>query len=160
METEDKNRDRFIAPRSGRTFAGLILVLVGGVLLSRQFGIDIPEWAITWEMFLIALGLFIGARRSFRLGPWIIIILMGSAFLLRDFYPGIFIWHYIWPVAIILFGLWMIMKPRRRKRDWGSWRTEADSSDNIIEANSVFGGAKKKIFSNDFKGGEINTAFR
>ncbi len=161
METDNRNlgRERFRSTRSGRSFAGLILVLVGGILLSRQLGINIPEWAITWEMFLIALGVFLGARRSFQPGGWIVLILLGSALLLRDFYPEIIIWHYIWPVAIILFGLWMIFKPRKMKRDWDGWRTGQDSSDNIVDSNSVFGGTKKKILSKDFKGGEINTVF-
>ncbi len=161
METDnrDSRRERFRSTKSGRPFAGLILVLVGGVLLSRQLGIDIPEWAITWEMLLIALGIFLGARRSFQPSGWIVLILVGSAFLLSDFYPEIVIWNYIWPVVIIVFGLLMIIKPRKRKRDWDGWRTEADSSDNTIDVNSVFGGTKKKIVSKDFKGGVVNTVF-
>ncbi len=150
---------KFRASRSGRSFAGIILVLVGGVLLSRQLGLDVPEWAITWEMLLIALGVYVGARRSFRPGGWIVLILVGSAFLLNDFYPEIAIRHYIWPIAIILFGLVMIMKPRRTKRNWDGWQSEPDSSDNRVEANSVFGGTKRKVLSKDFKGGEINTVF-
>jgi predicted membrane protein len=167
METDSRNsgREKFRASRSGRSFAGLVLVIVGGVLLSRQLGFDVPEWAITWEMLLIALGVYFGARRSFHPGGWVIMILVGTVFLLREFYPEILIWHYIWPVAIILVGLWMILKPRRTRRywdgwkNWEDWKTEADSSDNVLEVNSVFGGTKRKILSKDFKGGEINTVF-
>jgi predicted membrane protein len=161
METESRNsgRERFRASRSGRSFAGLVLVIVGGVLLSRQLGVDVPEWAITWEMLIIALGVYFGARRSFQPGGWVFMILVGTIFLLKDFYPEILIWHYIWPVVIILAGLWMILKPKRTKRDWDGWRAEPDSSDNSIEVNSVFGGTKRKILSKDFKGGEINTVF-
>lgn len=163
METDSKNsgREKFRS-RSGRGLAGLVLVIVGGVLLSRQLGLDVPEWAITWEMLLITLGVYFGARRSFQPGGWVVMILVGTVFLLRDFYPEVLIWHYIWPVAIILVGLWMILKPKRTKRnwdDWEHWRTEPDSSDNAIEVNSVFGGTKRKILSKDFKGGEINTVF-
>jgi len=161
METESRKsgRERFRASRSGRSFAGLVLVIIGGVLLSRQLGLDVPEWAITWEMFLIALGVYFGARRSFQPGGWVVLILIGTVFLLRDFYPEILIWHYIWPVAIILAGLWMILKPRKTKRNWDQWRAEPDSADNMVEVNSVFGGTKRKVLSKDFKGGEINTVF-
>src|SRR5579859_5469858 len=130
METENtKGRERFKSTRSGRSLAGLVLVIVGGVLLSRQFGVDIPAWVISWEMLLITLGIYFGARRSFHPGGWLALILVGTAFLLMDFYPEILIWHYIWPVFIILAGLWMILKPKRRKRDWDNWRSEPDSSD-------------------------------
>jgi len=161
METDSRysGRERFRASRSGRSFAGLVLVLVGGVLLSRQFGIDVPEWAITWEMLLIAIGVYFGARRSFQPGGWVVMILVGTVFLLRDFYPEVLIWHYMWPVAIILVGLWMILKPRRVRRNWDGWQAAPDSSDNTVEVNSVFGGTKRKILSKDFKGGEINTVF-
>src|SRR6267154_1837233 len=164
METDSRNsgREKFRASRSGRSFAGLVLVLVGGVLLSRQLGLDVPEWAITWEMLLIALGVYFGARRSFQPGGWVAMILVGTVFLLRDFYPEILLWHYVWPVVIIMAGLWMIVKPKRQKRNWDNWdkwNTEPDSSDNRVEANSVFGGTKRKVLSKDFKGGEINTVF-
>jgi len=161
METDSRNsgRERFIAPRSGRAFAGLVLVFIGGVLLSRQLGLDVPEWAITWEMFLIALGVYFGARRSFQPGGWVFMILVGTVFLLRDFYPEILIWNYVWPAAIIMVGLWMILRPRKMRRNWDGWKVEPDSSDNIIEINSVFGGTKRKVLSKDFKGGEINTVF-
>jgi len=161
METDSRNsgRERFIAPRSGRAFAGLVLVFIGGVLLSRQLGLDVPEWAITWEMLLIAMGVYFGARRSFQPGGWIFMVLVGTVFLLRDFYPEILIWNYVWPAAIILVGLWMILKPRKMRRKWDGWKTEPDTSDNIIEVNSVFGGMRKKVLSKDFKGGEINSVF-
>lgn len=158
MNTEDKNKDRFMEPRSGRAFAGLVLVIIGGVLLGRQMGVDIPEWVLTWEMLLIGLGVFFGARRMFRPGGWIIMILVGTAFMLND-YSDLGIRNLIWPAAIILFGLWMILKPRRRRHEWSGWTSESDSSDNAIEVNSVFGGTKKKVVSKDFKGGEINTVF-
>ena len=161
METENRKlrRERFMATRSGRSLAGLVLVIVGGVLLSRQLGVDIPEWAITWQMLLITLGVYFGARRSFYPGGWVVLVLVGTVFLLKDFYPEVLIWNYIWPVAFILAGIWMILKPRRKKFDWEAWVAQPDSPDNTIEANSVFGGTKKKVLSKDFKGGEINSVF-
>ena len=65
----------------------------------------------------------------------------------------------MWPIIIILAGFWMIMKPKKMKRGWEGWVDEVDSSDNMVEINSVFGGSKRKILSKDFKGGEINTVF-
>jgi predicted membrane protein len=161
METSNSSNERFVSPRSGRSFAGLILVVIGGVLLGRQVGFDIPEWVLTWEVLLIALGLFFGARRGFRQGSWVILILVGGAFLINDVFPEFNLQEFVWPIAIILFGIWMIMRPSRKpKFDWKEYVVEeVMDGENKIEANSVFGGSKKKIVSKDFKGGEINSVF-
>ncbi|MBI1768143.1 MAG: hypothetical protein HY015_03190 [Bacteroidetes bacterium] len=156
METRDKISERFSSSRSGKSFAGLILVVIGGVLLSRELGVDIPAWVLTWETLLIALGVFFGARRMFRPGGWMVMIFVGAAFLIDDYYHELSFHQYIWPLAIILFGLWMILKPRRN-REWKF--DESHTDENTIDINTVFGGTKKKIVSKEFKGGEINTVF-
>ena len=156
METKDKSSEKFMERGSGKIFVGLILVGIGAVLLGREMGLDIPGWLLTWEFFIIALGVFFGARRGFRPGGWMIMIGVGVAFLLND-HSEFGFHNYIWPVAIIMFGLWMILRPKRSRREWGF--TESVSGDNYIDANSVFGGTKKKITSKDFKGGDINSVF-
>ncbi|HTH54466.1 MAG TPA: DUF5668 domain-containing protein [Cyclobacteriaceae bacterium] len=158
MTSEDRNNERFIAPRSGRVFAGLIMVAVGAALLARQMGALIPEWLFTWEALIIAIGLFVGARRNFQPGPWMILILIGSVFIIDDFYPDLSFRHYIWPMVIIFIGLFMILKPRRHKREW-KFESTSTESENTMEINTVFSGTKKKIVSKDFKGGEVNTVF-
>ncbi len=156
METKDKSSERFMERGSGKALAGIILVTIGAALLGREMGLDIPHWVLTWEMLLIGIGLFVGARRMFRPGGWLVMVLVGSVFMLSDF-TDVEVGHYIWPSAIILFGLWMILRPKRSRREWGY--TESVSGDNYIDANSVFGGSKKKITAKDFKGGAINSVF-
>jgi len=156
METIDKNSERFKERGSGKALAGLVIIVIGSVLLGREMGLDIPHWVLTWQMLLIGLGVFFGARRNFRPGGWLAMVLVGTAFMLSD-YADISISHYIWPVALILLGVWIIMKPKRPHRNWSF--TETVSGDNYIDTNSVFGGSKKKVMSKDFKGGEINCVF-
>ncbi|MBS1682002.1 MAG: cell wall-active antibiotics response protein [Bacteroidetes bacterium] len=159
MNREERHPERFRSSRSGRFFGGTILIVVGGILLARQMGVAIPEWALTWQMLLIAIGVFVGARRSFQPGGWMVLIVVGGAFLLNDFYPKLSFSQYIWPLAIILFGVIMIFKPGRRKRYWDGFQNESSSSENNIDINSVFGGTKKRVVSKDFKGGEVNAVF-
>jgi predicted membrane protein len=158
MNSEDRNKERFTAPKSGRVFAGLIMVAVGAALLARQMGALIPEWLFTWEALIIAIGLFTGGRRNFQPGPWMILILIGSVFIIDDFYPDLSFRHYIWPMAIIFIGLFIILKPRRHRREW-KFESSTIDSENTIDINTVFGGTKKKVMSKDFKGGEVNTVF-
>ena len=73
----------------GRAIAGLIVVVVGTLLLAREVGADIPYWIFSWHMLLIAFGLYLGARHSFRNPVWMIPVAIGSAFLLEDLVPEI-----------------------------------------------------------------------
>jgi predicted membrane protein len=157
MRSEERNKERFMATKSGRAFAGLILIVIGAALLARELGALIPEWIFTWQILVIALGFFFGARRNFQPGGWMIMILVGSIFIIDDFYPDLTFKNYVWPIVIIFFGLWMIMKPRRNRGEWGMSESAVD--ENAIEINAVFGGTKKKIMSKEFKGGEINSVF-
>lgn len=102
-------------PRNGKVFAGLILLAVGGILLLQQLSWFLfPDWLISWPMFLIVLGAYIGARHNFRRGGPIIIIFIGLIFLLDRIIPGIDLSRIIWPVLIIALGLWMITGRRRQ----------------------------------------------
>jgi predicted membrane protein len=149
---------RRLEHRSGRVFGGSVLVIIGAVLLARQYGIELPEWLFSWGTLLVALGLFIGAKHSFRGFGWFIPIIIGGVILIENFVPELSIRHYIWPLLIICFGLFMIFRPRHHhRRDWG-WEPGVSSEDSI-DATSIFGSTKKSIISKDFKGGDITTVF-
>src|SRR5665648_502255 len=59
-----------------RTFVGIIFVLVGSVLIARNYGwldYDFSRYLISWQMLLIVIGLFQLARRAYT--PAIVLIL-------------------------------------------------------------------------------------
>lgn len=99
----------------GHIWAGLFLLVIGGVLLARAMGVFFPEWLFTWPVILIALGLFSGLKHSFRGPAWFILIVVGSAFLIDEAYPGISVRAYILPFVVILFGLLFILRPWRHR---------------------------------------------
>jgi len=155
---ESQEPKRGLENRSGRIFGGSVLVIIGAFLLARQFGIELPEWLFSWGTLLIAFGLFIGAKHSFRGIGWLIPIIIGGVILIENFIPDLSIKHYIWPLLIICLGLFMIFRPRHHhRRDWG-WEPGVSSEDSI-DATSIFGSTKKSIISKDFKGGDITTVF-
>lgn len=158
---------------NGRLWGGLVVVIVGGVLLAREVGADIPRWVISPPMFIIAIGLFIGARSNFRNWIWLIPVGVGSALLIDRIFWEVNIKPYIWPALIIVIGLFMIFRPRRKKNDDWDWRanlemkkanyesgnTAAPGDENVIDTVSVFGSTKKNILSKDFRGGEVVNFF-
>jgi Cell wall-active antibiotics response 4TMS YvqF len=107
---------------SGGLWAGLFLLLVGGVLLLDQLGFPLPDQLFNWHVLLIAIGLFIGLRHNFRGGAWLILIAIGGVYMIQDYYPNIELHRFIWPGVLILAGLMFILRPRRHFRD--QWHQE------------------------------------
>jgi len=173
METEDKfnsNTKQSIekeppAPRNGRVLGGLIVIAIGIVLLARQAGADIPYWVFKWEMLLIVIGFYVGARHNFRNWGWLVPVFIGSAFLLDDMIPDINIGHLVWPIIIIGVGVSMILRSRTRNRDdlFKRWERQASQTtstgEGFFESVTIFGENKKQILSKDFKGGESVCVF-
>lgn len=160
--------------RQGRIWTGLFILLIGAVALLKSFNVPLPEWLFTWQMLLIALGLFIGLRHGFRRGGWFVPVLIGLAFMANDYFLAWDMRKHIWPVLLILVGIILIIRPRnkrcRRHNEWHERRrahfrsymtesTEKYSQEDYVDSTSIFGGSKKKIITKDFKGGDIVNVF-
>jgi predicted membrane protein len=170
----------------GHVWAGLFLLVIGGVLLARALGTPFPEWLFTWPVILIALGLFIGLKHSFRGPAWFILIVIGGAFLADEAFPGVSLRAYILPFVIILFGILFILRPWRHRHrhrfhhHHHHWRDRFEnqqidqenqpvindpanttdfsaSANDFIDITTAFGGVKKNVFSKNLKGGDIVT---
>jgi predicted membrane protein len=146
---------------NSRVLAGVILLGIGMVLFARELGVEMPYWLFRWEMFLIVLGLFLGAKNSFKTSGWIIPVLIGSFFLLDDLIIDIRLKDFFWPTVILLAGAAMIISPLKG-RLWNKKYNDlpaSDLSDDYIDTTSIFGGVKKNILTKDFKGGQIFNVF-
>lgn len=170
-----RRREYYEGRRSrGRVWAGLFLLLVGGLLLLDKLNVFFfPGWFFSWPVFLIAVGLFIGAKHGFRSGFWVIPILIGGLFLFDRIDPYMHLDRFMAPIIIIAIGLMFILRPKRNNwRRWShyeeNWQaasttattasdtnyTNADRRD-FIDVTAVFGGVKKNVLSKTFRGGDI-----
>ena len=94
---------------NGKTMAGIIIVIIGGLLLIDQFDIFfIPHWLFSWPMWIIAYGLYMGGKYNFRKPAWLWMIVIGTAFLLTKNVDNSE--RLVWPMAIIGAGAWMLMR--------------------------------------------------
>lgn len=151
----------------GRIWTGVFLLLIGAAAMLR-YTLPVPDWMFSWQMLLIALGVFLSFRNGFRSGPGLILILIGGLNMLYSFFPEMIDRRMIWPMVLMAVGLFLIFKPRRRHRTVPEPATATPQSDSllyldestgtnedVLECTSIFGGLKKNIFSKNFKGGEV-----
>ncbi len=150
----EKPRNNF---RNGRALGGIVVLIVGTLLLIDRMGIDLPHWIFSFPMIPIAIGIYIGARSSFRNFNWLIPVAFGVALLIFN-EVDIDAHEFIWPLIVISIGLAMILRPHRNKRSEEYWKNFGSnnerSSEDFIDSTTIFGGTKKNIISKDFKGGE------
>lgn len=142
---------------------GSFLLLVGIVYLLRRMGFDLPDFLFSWQMFLIALGIFVGIRKNFEGAGWMILILIGSIFLINEFFVFGELRRFILPIILIGSGLFFIFRPKGSKNfihfdDSGTTPLGVSGQD-YIDTTSIFGGTKKKIFSKNFRGGDMTNVF-
>jgi hypothetical protein len=157
---ETPNRGEYQEPH-GRLLGGLIIVAIGGVFLARELGVYLPYWLFSWEMLIIVIGLFIGAKHNFRSPHWLIPVGFGTAFLINHHFLYFDFWRYFWPVLLISVGLLIILRGRGGRGFARRWeeRNAITGSEDVIESVTIFGGVKKNIISKDFRGGETVTVF-
>ncbi len=182
-DDKDYNRDYNHGPGS-RVWMALTLMVVGAALLLQRMGVWMPDWLFNWPVLLIVIGIFMGFNHGFRGGAWAVLIIVGGFFLLDDLIPGASIHRFIWPFFIFAIGIMILIRPHRydkRNKEWQQWRkdrhaarrewkeewknkwsgsigsspTGSSSSEDYIDATTVFGGVHKTIVSKDFKGGDI-----
>lgn len=112
--------------RHNHIFGGLIFLAAGGLLLARRLGADIPDWLLSWPMFLITIGLVVSVKSNFKNSGGYIMILVGCAFLLTDVIPNVDMRNFIWPGVLIIIGLTFILRPHvpmKRHDRWRRWES-------------------------------------
>ena len=159
---------------SGHAWTGIFLLVIGVVALMRSYVPEFPQWIFSWQMLLIAIGMFIGLRHRFHGAAWFILMLVGGTFLVNDYFIEGDIRRHIWPIVLIAIGAFFIFRSRQnydrhpwsgKKKDMpldensAKMNTEPYSVDDFIDATSIFGGTKKNILTKDFKGGDIVNVF-
>jgi hypothetical protein len=157
---------------SNSFWVGIIVVTIGSfLLLDRLDLMDFPRWLFSPGFFLLAIGLILGVNRKFKGGVWIILVLIGS-FTLVSRIPDfpLDMKEYGLPLTIILIGIFILSRSvfggvKREKREfWQKQQHEGfvasdEGGEDYFDIVTVFGGAKRKVFSKNFKGGEATCIF-
>jgi len=125
MSIEQKYPERH---RNGKVIAGLIILVIGGMLLLQQFDWFFLPDGFVGPLIIIAIGGYLGAKNNFTKPVPLILIFIGLVKLADRAMPGIDLSRVIWPVIVIGFGLWLIMGRRKQwnttnwDQKWGNAR--------------------------------------
>jgi predicted membrane protein len=145
----------------GRIVGGLLLVFAGSVWLA---GVQMPEWFFGLHSILILVGLYLIGKNGVQKPGGPILLALGTLLLIEDANPDLHIRHIIWPLAIIVAGLMMLLQPWRRRNAHlhargGVHLGVDESTPDRLSVNAMFGGARKRVVSSHFEGGEVNCFF-
>ena len=160
--------------RHGHIWTGLIILIIGVAALLKAIAIPLPAWLFTWPMIIILIGFISGVKSGFRGMTWFFMMLVGGAFLTGYIVPDVEVKKFVWPSVLIVIGLAFILRPRRSFADCTPLEkktsngpglvTEAESgvggeaqnsSEEILDTTSIFGGIKKNILTKNFRGGDV-----
>jgi len=133
---------------------GLALVIIGGLFLLDNFDViyfDLPYWVFRWQSILIIIGLILLANSKNNTAGYVLITI------------GIIGWYpEIWPVILIVIGFYILYRRREhtpKSNDHADSSYTESSKDDFLNDVSIFGGGKKIITSENFKGGKITAIF-
>lgn len=175
-----------VRSNSSRVCGGLIIIGVGLVFLLRNIGVNVPDWIFSWPTLLIVIGLLIGYKRNYNGPGWLILTLVGVFFTVKNI-VDFDVSKYYFAMIFIVLGLILLFKPARSKTEhdrWhGKWKsrmkrkyaemgnlnipgdetakdpyTHRDRND-VIESVSIFARNQHKVYSKNFKGGEVVAVF-
>ena len=153
---------------SGSIWAGGLILAIGSILLlDRMDFLYFPHWLFTWKTLLIAIGLVLGVSKKFEGIGWLVLILIGTFFMIDDI-PGFpyDVDRYAFPVGIIVVGafivgraLWGPSREARKTLTGDGLVTLDEGGEDYFDITAIFGGAKRKVFSKNFKGGDAICIF-
>ena len=157
---------------------GIILIIIGiFFLLSRIPEVANKVWPgiFTWPMILIVIGVITAIKSRLRNPGWIVLMGLGIYFLMLDqHWISLNLKPYIFPIGVILLGIFITLKRNNHnkrcnpKHKFKPWQHEdikqalaenTDSTDDILNVNSMFGNIERNVFSKNFKGGAISSVF-
>lgn len=132
-----------------RSVLGVFLILLGGVLLLRNFGWLPYETRYIFQWFNIFFVIGVSVLISSKGRDGFLFIGLGLLFAIP--YYTYFGWGDLWPLILIFIGVTYFTHRRGQQ--------ESESGDTSINEFTIFSGSKRSFANQEFKGGKITTMF-
>lgn len=151
----------------GSLLVGLIIAGIGVLLLLENLGVVYVEdvWRY-WPVILIVMGIS-RAASCYGMGGRVwggMLVLGGTVFLLSNlgFIRGD-VWRFFWPVILIGIGIAMLGRAFERRAQLAKGTAinsgVGRSTDSTLNEWAIFGGARRRVESQEFQGGDVLAIF-
>jgi predicted membrane protein len=143
---------------SGMLFGGLVIVAGLVMLLDNLNIIRFHDLWRYWPVIVVVVGVIkvLEARSPSGYVFGGMVALVGSLILLDNLEIVNFSFDLIWPLLIIAFGISVLLRQLDRKKSLEGVPATANPD---VSAWVVFSGIKRKVDSQDFKGGDVVAVF-
>ncbi|HXS94540.1 MAG TPA: DUF5668 domain-containing protein [Candidatus Limnocylindrales bacterium] len=155
--------DDLSRPRSNaleRIMPALVLIAIGAIFFLNNLHIIYFQdiWRF-WPLVLIAVGLakLVDGASDGRAGGAILLVVAGGLFLANNFGYLDLNWHTFWPLILIGIGILMLLDRTVLKIPFP--RPHRSYENGFMRENVVFGGGKRKMRGQEFRGGKFEAVF-
>lgn len=140
---------------TGRLLVGLLFIAGGLLFTAANLGfVEVRDVRRFWPLVLVAVGLLRFVSRNYFAG--VIFIGIGGLFLAREFDLLWFRFSMLFPLIFVLVGLNIVFEHWRRR---APPLPGGGAPGGTLSEWAIFGGGKRRIQSQEFRGGQANAMF-
>lgn len=145
------------SPFSPKLVVGVAIIVAGLVLTLDNLGlIEAHTIFKLWPLVLVVMGVakIRQDRGSGSLGGWFLVL--GGAFLLLFTLGGAHLSEALAPMLVVAVGILIVVKALKQNR---GVPPELARSEDFLQGTAIFGGFKRRVSTQAFKGGELTAIF-
>ena len=143
------------SPTTPRLWIGIAVIVFGLLAALDNLIPDHNLWRL-WPSILIVMGIVRISQRRQEKGLSGFALILGGIFLLMVTFGHGNLVEVAWPFFLVALGVFMVTKALRKNR---GVPLELAAQDSFISATAIFGGSKRRVANQDFKGGELTAIF-
>ena len=145
------------SPFSPKLVLGVAIIVAGLVLTLDNLGLIQAHTILKlWPLVLVAMGIakIRQDRHSSSLGGWFLVL--GGAFLLLFTFGGGHLTEAMAPMLVVAVGILIVIKALKQSR---GVPPDLARSEDFLQGTAIFGGFKRHVLTQVFKGGELTAIF-
>ena len=144
------------SPFSPKLVLGVAIIVAGLVLTLDNLGLVEAHLIFKlWPLVLVALGVAkLRQEGSGGTGAWVLIFV--GAFILLANFGRVHLTDALGPLLIVALGILLVVKALKQSR---GVPPELEKSDDFLQGTAIFGAFKRRVLTQDFRGGELTAIF-